>query len=72
MMTDNKNENLDELLARFYDKAQAEQLKNDIKSGDELLASSPVPSPPENLINNIKAEFDKESASKATAREDSP
>ena len=64
-MTDHKNENLDELLSRFYDETQAGQVKNDIRSGDELLASFPAPPPPQTLINNINAEFDKESARKS-------
>ena len=55
MMTDDKNKNIDGLLSRFYDKAQAGQIKNDIESGDKLLASFPAPAPSAELVDDIKA-----------------
>ena len=55
MMADDKDKKFDELLARFYNEAQARQVKDDIKSGDKLLASFPAPAPPAELIDNIKA-----------------
>ena len=46
-MTESKNENIDELLAKFFSPDQAEQIKNDFAAGDELFekfsASNPLP-----------------------------
>ena len=54
MMADDKDKKFDELLARFYNETQARQVKDDIKSGDKLLASFPAPAPAAELIDNIK------------------
>lgn len=55
MMANDRDKNFDELLARFYNEADARQVKDDIKSGDKLFASFPGPAPSAELIGNIKA-----------------
>ena len=57
MMTNDKDKKFDELLARFHSEAQARQVKEDIESGDKLLASFPAPAPSAELIDSIKAEI---------------
>ena len=57
MMANDKDKNLDELLARFYNEADARQFKDDIDSGDELLASFPAPAVSVELIDNLKAQI---------------
>ena len=56
-MANDKDKNFDELLTRFYNEADAQQAKDDIKSGDKLLASFPAPAPSVELIDNIKAKI---------------
>lgn len=64
MMAECKNKNLDELLAQLYSKELAEQVKNDIESGDKLFASFVVPVPSESLIDDIKAKINAKLARK--------
>jgi hypothetical protein len=53
-MMENKKENIDNLLSRFYSPDQAEQIKNDIAQGEQLFDGYRAPEPQENIINNIK------------------
>ena len=48
------DENLDELLRRFYDDTTAAQVRDDIVAGDELLGSLPGPQPSDALVSQIK------------------
>jgi hypothetical protein len=53
-MTENKKENIDDLLSRFYSPDQAEQIKNDITQGEQLFDGYCAPQPQEYIINRIK------------------
>jgi hypothetical protein len=53
-MMENKKENIDNLLSRFYSPDQAEQIKKDIAQGEQLFDGYRAPQPQENIINNIK------------------
>ena len=56
MMTEN-NENLDELLSRFLDEHEAHVAAEDIRLGENLLASFSVPAPDAVVIEAIKAQI---------------
>ncbi|MGB8225359.1 MAG: hypothetical protein WCE45_00635 [Sedimentisphaerales bacterium] len=53
-MTEFKNENIDELLAKFFSPDQAEQIKNDFAAGDESFEKFPAPNPPPQILAEIK------------------
>jgi hypothetical protein len=53
-MMENKKENIDNLLSRFYSPDQAEQIKKDITQGEQLFDGYRAPQPQENIISNIK------------------
>jgi len=56
MMTEN-NENLDELLSRFLDEHEVHVAAEDIRLGENLLASFSVPAPDAVVIEAIKAQI---------------
>jgi hypothetical protein len=49
-----KNENLNELLAAFYDGETAWQIADDINAGDRIFGSNPAPEPSAELLADIK------------------
>ena len=53
-MTENKNENIDNLLSQFFSPEKAEQIKNDIAQGEQLFDGYRAPQPQEYIINRIK------------------
>lgn len=55
---DNRNdENLKELVEKFFDPEQAQMYLDDIEKGEQILHAHPAPEPDEMLIANIKAEI---------------
>jgi len=55
---DNRNdENLRELIEKFFDPEQAQMYLDDIEKGEQILHNHPAPEPDETLIANIKAEI---------------
>jgi len=55
---DNRNdENLRELIEKFFDPEQAQMYLDDIEKGEQILHTHPAPEPDEMLIANIKAEI---------------
>lgn len=50
-----KNDNLEELLGGFLDKAEARAAAADIRRGDLLLSEYPAPQPDTRLLEEIKA-----------------
>jgi hypothetical protein len=53
-MTENKKENIDNLLSRFYPTEQAEQIKNDLTETDRLFEKFPAPQVSQKVIDEIK------------------
>ncbi|MBN1787928.1 MAG: hypothetical protein JW806_05975 [Sedimentisphaerales bacterium] len=53
-MTERENKNIDELLSKFYSPEQAEEMKNDIASGDLLFEKYPAPGPSQQVTAEIK------------------
>jgi hypothetical protein len=56
-MDDQNQENLRELLEKFYDAEQAESCVEDIQKAEQILREHPAPEPDDMLIANIKAEI---------------
>ena len=56
-MKDLNNENLEELLAKFYDAAEAKQAAQEILKAEQILRTSPAAKPSEALIANIKSQI---------------
>jgi mannitol-specific phosphotransferase system IIBC component len=54
----NKNENIDDLLSKFYSPDQAKQAKNDFVFADVLFEKSPAPNPSPQTIAQIKQKID--------------
>jgi len=55
---DNRSdENLRELVEKFFDPEQAQMYLDDIEKGEQILHAHPAPEPDEMLIANIKAEI---------------
>ena len=50
-------ENMDELLSKFFDKEQVSEIGRDIRLGDELLRSHTSPKPDFGMIEQIKADI---------------
>ncbi len=55
-MTEN-NENIDELLSRFFDSSQMHEAAEDIRLGEELLESFSAPLPAKAVTEGIKAQI---------------
>lgn len=53
-MTEFKNENIDELLAKFFSPDQTEQIKNDFAAGDELFEKFSALNPSPQILAEIK------------------
>ncbi len=51
----NKNENLKELLNKFFSEAEAARAEEDILRGEQIIADNPAPQPDARVISNIKA-----------------
>jgi hypothetical protein len=51
----NKDENLKELLNKFYAEAEAAKAKEDILRGEQIISDNPSPQPDEKLISEIKS-----------------
>jgi hypothetical protein len=58
-MTENKKENIDNLLSRFYPTEQAEQIKNDLIETDRLFEKFPAPQVSQKVIDDIKLKIDR-------------
>jgi len=58
-MTENKNENLDALLAKFYAPDQAEQIKSDLSDADRLFDKFPAPNPSFSVTEEIKRKINR-------------
>jgi len=56
----NKNENIDDLLSKFYPPDQTRQIKNDFASADTLFEKSPAPNPSPQTIAQIKQKIDRQ------------
>jgi cell division protein FtsB len=53
-MTENKKENIDNLLSRFYPANEIEQIKIDLKEADRLFEKYPAPQVSQEVIDEIK------------------
>jgi hypothetical protein len=51
----NKNENLKELLNKFFSEAEAARAEEDILRGEQIIADNPAPQPDARVISDIKA-----------------
>ncbi|MBN2592883.1 MAG: hypothetical protein JXA81_05190 [Sedimentisphaerales bacterium] len=56
-MEDRNNENLRELLEKFFDAERAESCVEDIQKAEQIFREHPAPEPDDMLIANIKAEI---------------
>lgn len=56
-MKDFNNENLEELLAKFYDAAEAKQAAQEIREAEQILRASAAAGPSEALIADIKSQI---------------
>lgn len=56
-MNNRNEENLAELLGKFFDAEQAESFAEDIQKAEQILRENPAPEPDDMLIANIKAEI---------------
>jgi hypothetical protein len=56
-MDNRSDENLKELLERFFDSEQAQMYLDDIEKGEQILREHPAPEPDDMLIANIKAQI---------------
>ena len=56
-MKGQNNENLEELLAKFYDAAEAKQAAQEIREAEQILRASPAAEPSEALIADIKSQI---------------
>jgi len=56
-MTNQNNENLEELAAKFYEAEQAKQMADEIKKGQQILYANPAPQPADSLIADIKSQI---------------
>ena len=56
-MTEN-NENIDELLSKFFDSSQMHEAAEDIRLGEELLESFSAPLPAKAVTDGIKAQIE--------------
>jgi hypothetical protein len=56
-MDDQNQENLKELVAKFFDAEQAESCLEDFRKAEQILNEHPAPEPDDMLIANIKAEM---------------
>lgn len=56
-MKDLNNENLEELLAKFYDAAEAKQAAQEIREAEQILRTSAAAGPSEALIADIKSQI---------------
>jgi hypothetical protein len=56
----NKNENIDNLLSKFYPPEQAKQIKNDFASADALFEKFSAPNPSPQTIAQIKQKIDQQ------------
>jgi len=56
-MDDQNQENLRELIEKFFDAEQAENCVEDIQKAERILREHPAPEPDDMLIANIKAEI---------------
>ena len=57
-------ENFEELIARFYEGPEAEQIQRDIRLGDKMLAECPDVSPPRQVVDAIKTMVAEEASSR--------
>ncbi len=58
-MTENKKENIDNLLSRFYRADELEQIKIDLTEGDNLFGKYPAPQVSQEVIDDIKLKIGK-------------
>ncbi|GEM_PF-3307857 len=58
-MTENKKENINNLLSRFYPTEQAEQIKNDLAETDRMFEKFPAPQVAQKVIDEIKLKIDR-------------
>jgi hypothetical protein len=56
-MDNRDQENLTELIEKFFDAEQAQECIEDIRRGEQILREHPAPEPDDMLIANIKAEI---------------
>jgi hypothetical protein len=56
-MNDRDQENLAELLEKFFDAEQAKNCLEDIRKAEQIFRDHPAPEPDDMLIGNIKAEI---------------
>jgi hypothetical protein len=56
-MDDRNQENLKELIAKFFDAEQVESYVEDFRQAEQMLQQHPAPAPDDMLIANIKAEI---------------
>jgi len=58
----NNNENINELLARFYDQAEIDGIAEDINKGDKAIASFALPKPDPAVVETVKAKVSAEAS----------
>ena len=58
----NKEENLKELLSKFYKEAEAQKVEEDILRGEQVLSENPAPKPEAAVISSIKLRVSNELA----------
>jgi hypothetical protein len=51
----NKDENLKEILNKFYAESESAKIEKDILRGEQIIAGNPAPQPDTRLISDIKA-----------------
>lgn len=56
-MNNRNDENLKELLDRFFNHEQSQMYLDDIEKGEQILRENPAPEPDDMLIANIKAQI---------------
>jgi hypothetical protein len=64
----NKDENLKELLNRFYTEPESAKIEKDILRGEQIIADNPAPQPDARLISDIKARVKGELARRENQR----
>jgi hypothetical protein len=67
-MDDQNQENLKELIARFFDVEQAESYHEDFRKTERIFHEHPAPEPDDRLIANIKAEIARRLGSRRAKR----
>ncbi len=58
----NKEENLKELLSKFYNQAEAQKVEEELLRGEQIVSGNPAPKPGAAVISNVKLRVSNELA----------